>query len=478
MKLDKHDVVIQAVNALKNSQFKATAIKVELEAQLNRNNGEYGGGGDHECSECNGDWENATSCDSCSGSGGYILIEGEWSTVAYDSDNEEHQECDTCYGSGTESCNYCEEGYVECDGDCESSGEWSDEENCERWILDKLEPLGLAERGRVDGALKFARFYNDGSVDSEFTFTLSLKDPNNIFLLPKIIEVWNEFGSMVGNGVDVHGAGMHMALLNSSDCHYDRNDTPLQSQLERLANFKRSMQLLLPALYFLGSPDGNSRGLSYRSPGVGRGTHRAAIDYRAKALEFRIFDTCYEQPEVILDNVVVIANCMRYWTTAYKNPGMDKIVKGAAFGNDNSHKLERLYTTVTHIDLLNKGLKKLKPSYYTITELKQQRNFGISKPKLKSIAAEFKRGLTQEYREYLDRQEWNAKAQKHQSMYYMIQEAGFVSAEEQERTLAEIEVQAEMRIKALPPPEPIDKYIEKREREFNEQRQGRYSLAN
>lgn len=328
--------IVEAVKSAKRSQFKATAIKVELEAQMSRS---YG------------DFESTTQC---------------------------HD-----------------------------------------WIMERLSELGLAEYDEDEynqlshgvetawhpiGALKYAEFYFDGSVDSEFTFTLSLKNEEDILLLPKFIKVFKDLAKANGNGMDVRGAGMHMAWVNNKNCYYPVDST--SAHLERYENFKRSLTLLLPALYFLGTSSDQSRGLTFRRPEVGRGTHRAAIDYRGGALEFRVFDTCYATPSAILDNVVVMSKALRYWTKVYKPSGMEKVTTRIKFGVDTGDTLDRFYVTHKHIDLLNAGLARLKPSYYTIREVKKQRKFVVTKSVLDKRKEEMRKAAETEYAEYDERFNW------------------------------------------------------------------------
>lgn len=356
-KSNKHDVVVAAIDAVKAGTFHATAIKVELEAQLHRE---------------------SYSCD-----------------------------------------------------------EWEDEMICQDYILGLLEPLGLAventgdgrnelyNKWRPNGALKYAQFYNDGSVDSELTFTLSLENSKDILKLPDIVEAWNKFMGMVVDDVEesaeIDGSGMHMAWINDPTCNYNSHDRPNSKRMAQFKNFRKSMQLLLPAMYFLASADDTARGLDYRKPQVECGdedsTRRArsfydrfkysAISYRNCALEFRAFDVCYNKPEQILDNVVVMKNCLRYWRNNFKSSGLERIAKRITFGNDSSQKLERFYCTTQHIDLLNAGLRKLKPSYISIKQAKEQRGFKTSKRTIVGAIKQLSKDAVQEYQEYEERFQWD-----------------------------------------------------------------------
>jgi hypothetical protein len=298
--------------------------------------------------------------------------------------------------------------------------EWSDT-RCINFLIQALEKYGLSDGSNWKSPITYGRVYYDGSVDTEFTFTLLLNKPENIFLLPKIIEAYNALCAHF-KMQEVTGAGMHTALLNDPNGGYRRYSRVPAEQVKCFNNFNKSMQLLLPSLYFLATPDERSRSLSPRIPTLAQTTadHGSekyyAVSYQGGALEFRIFDTCYQQPLAILDNVVVIANCMQFWATTYIDSGMTSICQSTTFGSRQtlSYKLERLYTTPEHFDLLDKGLEILKPAYYTIEQLKKQRNFNIKKEHVVNVEARLRREAEAEYAEYLERFKWNEKTKYQQ----------------------------------------------------------------
>lgn len=491
--MNKHDVIVQAVDKLKGSEFRATGIKVELEAQLGRERDE-----DSLCRECDGNWEGGRCENSCDD--GYIRCE-ECDDGYIDGENDERVLCDegcdegwfTCEECDNEgwysNCEYCEEGYVE------SNSNFSSAQYCHDWIMERLAQEGLATYEDTSiylghgvptywkpvYPLKYAEFYNDGSVDSELTFTLDLNESKNILLLPKFIEIFNEFADEAGTCFDTKGAGMHMALINSEDCSYP-TETRFSGH-DRLRNFSRSMQLLMPALFFLGSANENSRGLHYRNPGVGNGTHRTAIDYRGGALEFRLFDTCYDNPETVLDNVVVISKAMRYWSTVYRELPLAKITKTVNFGTDGD-KLERLYQTSQQLDLLNAGLRILKPDYYTITDLKKQRNFKTTKTHVKTAVKRRAKDAEIEYAEYENRFMWGIDMRRYRTMNELIESHRMSTpvekllAEDRKEVLKDLEQLAEKEVKAYAETkQPLSQYVEQKITEFNQKRAGQYTLA-
>jgi hypothetical protein len=353
-------------------------------------------------------------------------------------------------------------------------GDFSSESYCKQWILERLVQYGLAEGEdgdyEVTRPLRYARFYNDGSVDSEFTFTLMLDNAENILLLPRVIEVFNElaeangynFGD--GSNMDVRGAGMHTAFINERDGTY-----PTSNYMDQhFNNFAKSMSLLMPALYFLGTASERSRGLSYRRPGVGIDTHRSAIDYRGGALEFRLFDTCYETPEAILDNVCVMSNAIQFWTAKFKSSGVEKITTSTRWGIDQGQELKRFYITSQHLDLLNEGLKLLKPSYRTIAELKKARKFTLTKAQTKDPAKRIEKEATIEYEEYEERFTFQINNAMEQWARYLMQQGRSPSQ-------ARSEAERALRLRASSK-RSLPDYIKEKIAAFEQRNVGSYTL--
>lgn len=312
-----------------------------------------------------------------------------------------------------------------------------DEDYCLNWLLNSIAERTDTARGQNDIEsedeeasvynpfpwMKFARFYNDGSVDSELTFTITLDDEANVFYLPHITEVFRDLGNETGGHFDVSGAGMHTALLFSSDASYphseDDNSADYNShRLDEtmLRNYKRSVTQLLPALYLLATSNEESRALHYRIPRVsvdwnsdyehwGHETKYSAITYRDGAIEYRIFDTCYDHPETTLDNIVVIANTMKYMSKTYKSPGIDKKMRQLRFGC-SGRKVERFYASQHHLEALNTGLTKIKPSYYSVRDVKRQRKFARTLSTVRKLRDEQHKSALIEFQEYDERFKW------------------------------------------------------------------------
>ena len=221
----------KALEFIASCDYKGTAVKIELEAQLNR---PYDSGSSS-CSTCDGD--GYYYCESCD----------DGSNECYECENE---------NPARETCEACDEGYTvcdECNGDarvdcqeCASSGsvdndeDWS-EEGCEAYIRDHVPDEALE-------AMVYGNFYNDGSVDSEFTFTLPIAKAEYALYF---IEAFNSLGNAIGNGISTGGAGMHIAILNDEDCNYEPGDDNNYIDRTKFQNFRRSMTPLLPALVLL-----------------------------------------------------------------------------------------------------------------------------------------------------------------------------------------------------------------------------------
>lgn len=480
MSEDKIAVVLSSVDALKAKGV--TAIKVELEAQMYRRNvaGEYR---DDDCEECE---EGRRECYQCDGRGYFYCdncddgvvernSEGVITVRCEECDGHGHETCSECEGQGDYTCNYCD-GNWEADTPPNGQRNWARESVCFDWIMNRVAELTNTTRNDTDSSyeainpfewMRFARFYNDGSVDSELTFTVPIDDRENIRHLPKVVQAFKDLSDAVGQGFDVSGAGMHMAVIFSSDASYptgvDNRFPEEDSQSHRLpddqlVNFQRSMTQLLPALFFLASTNEDSRGLRYRAPRVSIGrTHAnpyqdtdkySAIVYRYGAFEFRVFDTCYQTPDAILDNVVVIANSMKYLTSTYRSPGIDRITRELRFGNEVNSKLERFFVNEQHLDVLNAGLEKLKPSYYTITEIKSQRKFARNRSTLANLRKEQQERVETEYQEYEERFNWQAThfelSRKSEIMRRLIARKSVAQLRELTMEALESEVQQEL----------------------------------
>lgn len=436
---EQKQLVVKVAEQLKKSEYRPTAVKIELEGRLNRDR-EYDDSREI-CSTCEGN--GYIVCDNCDNSGwiGFNPAIHNDSDRMCESgcgcDGYDRAPCPTCESSGTRLCLDCDGGYQE----SEESRDWSSNTVCQDFILEYLSQFGLGKRIRTPldrrtaerrtvrhrnyspkGALRFCHFYHDPSVDSECTMTLMLKKPEDVLLLPKLIEAFNALGEAVGSGVDTTNAGMHISLIKDANGYYDEHAERTAVDIRRFRNFKRSMALLMPALYFLGATGEKTRSLYFRQPRIDDYEKHSAIYYIGTTVEFRVFDPCYDNPEQVLDNFVVMANAMQYWASTYKDPRLDKAIKARSirFGHDDSDRTDRFFSTVKHIDLLNAGLRKLKPSYRTIRELKKQRGFKTTKGTFAAKERELRRQAELSYLEYSDRFDWKMRELYHHHLSNML----------------------------------------------------------
>jgi hypothetical protein len=223
-------------------------------------------------------------------------------------------------------------------------------------------------------ALVYSKFYRDGSVDSEFTFTLPIMLAHYGI---EYIKAFKLLAEKIGNGLDVRGAGMHIAILNSEDGNYPGGN---QLSSAHALNFATTMNHFLPALYFLSSCSHNSRALNYRVPKITLGSKYSCISGSHNVFEYRVFETCYEKPEALIDFICVIANTLKFYKAKpvkfdfFNTVGKIKFKQGWG--------LQKFFFTSKHLEALEKTVNYLKPSYKTFDELKKERSFKIDNNKL------------------------------------------------------------------------------------------------
>lgn len=313
-------------------------IKIEMEADMGREDDEY------ECDECYG--EGYVDCSACDGSGVVIAERPNGSDIEV--------ECDECGGEGRIECEYC-------DGSGQRSGEekW-DTDTCEEWILNNV-----SDEARQ--ALTYSKFYYDGSVDSEMTLTIPVKDAK---YLTEYLTAFKALGDEIGHGVSTGGAGLHVAVIPAcSNGYYPAPSGSLP--VAKWNNFKREVTKLLPALFMLASVSDVSRPLNYRRPQVSSEEKYSAIfAYNRSCLEYRLFETCYDNPDMIKEYIEVIANTLRFYVdTNLKVTNLDKRFTLT----DGENKVSRFYTTPDSIMILRNQLKYIKPEGKSVSELMKTR---------------------------------------------------------------------------------------------------------
>lgn len=345
-----------------DGNHKTTAIKLELEAHLNRTDSES-----EECYECEG--SGYSYCDSCDEGN----VDHEHNEICAEDCDDRYDTCSDCAGDYRQECSRCEG-----NGRQYGNSDYESEETCEAFIANRV-PQEVRE------ATTFMKFYNDGSVDSECTVTMPIK---HAAWLVYYIEAWNDLAKEIGNGMNVDKAGMHISVLNDPNCYYEPGDDENSLNRRWAQNFANALNPLLPALYFLASPNGNSRSTGYRMPLIGSSKHNpyypAVCTHDNTSIEYRIFDTCYDDPLKLLDNIIVIGRTLRF----YKEEPTDTLKGIGDIGLPDGDGLNRFFFTVKHLEALDKGLVWLKPNYKSIATLKKERKFEVNR---RSLARDFRK---------------------------------------------------------------------------------------
>ena len=332
-------------------------VKVELEAQLERPDEDYDEGEYHTCEEC--DYGDVT-CETCDGDG--YTEQPLFRKDGTETDQTEEVQCTDCAGAGELPCDSCDgegEVYIEFDDEQEGLG---DTENCKQFILNNISK-------EAKDALIFSHFYNDGSVDSELTFTISV---DNIKYLPEIVDSFNKLSEAVGNGMDVDGAGMHIAVLPiESNGKYPVRDFSLDPA--KLDNFRTEVTKLLPAL-FLAATSGNfSRELYFRMPQIDEDKY-SAIHVLKGCFEYRLFETCYQRPEAIFEYLGTIAKTLEY----YKDPTKKVEAQGKEYPFYDREGIKGLVSTPDQVSILKKQLRMVLPDGTVIKDFTEKREIKLS----------------------------------------------------------------------------------------------------
>ncbi len=262
-------------------------------------------------------------------------------------------ECDECYGDGRLDCD-------ECKGSGRIYGESWDEGTCEEWILNYV-----SDEARK--ALTFSKFYYDGSVDSEMTLTLPVA---NAEYMVEYMEAFSALSDKIGNGLETGGAGLHIAVIpKETNGRYPAPANTLPA--DKFNNFRTEVTKLMPALFLLASADNNSRGLGYRTPQISSSEKYSAINgCNRSTLEYRIFETCYDKPEMVKEYVEVIAKTLKF----YHDPSLKVETIGKTFNIVDGRGVDRFYKSPGAIKILRKQLQYIKPEGKTVAQLMKERD--------------------------------------------------------------------------------------------------------
>lgn len=338
-----------AIRDIKSAGF--GYIKVELEANLDRgDDDEY-----ETCHDCDGDGE--VECFECSG-GGYI----EEAVLREDGTetNETHEvECGDCDCSGLVMC-------CNCDGDgevCSEYGGFNSEDRCYEFIMDSLST-------EARKAIIFGKFYNDGSVDSEFTFTIAVEDAK---YLPEIVDSFNKLSEQIGNGMDVDGAGMHIAVL-PTECKGSYPVRNFTLPYENLNNFQEQVTKLLPALFLAATSGDFTREFYYREPKISDDKYSAIHIVDNSCLEFRLFETCYQRPVAIFEYLETIARCLEY----YKDTSKKVKTIGKTYEFYDQEGIKGLTYTPEQVEVIKKQIKLVISKNTTVKSFTEKRSINLS----------------------------------------------------------------------------------------------------
>lgn len=375
----------KAIKDIKGAGF--GYIKVEMEALLNREDAA------RRCRSCE---RGQAQCTACEGRGVIVTPpNAQYMT-------ETVTNCTACNGVGHSTCTACNGRY--------NQGTWSCTES-HKFILDyvlreyygssyeemraanPVPPYTTERRAIFYGMpdLIYGWFYDDHSVDSEYTFTIPI---DKVGVLPTYLKAFKALGRET-DYMDVSGAGMHISVLPADS----NGKYPCTTRMPRdkVDNFSVQMSKLLPALYFLSTPSHRHRALSYRIPRVSKDTKYSAIfTHGDTCFEYRVFETCYERPEAIFDFIGVIAKSLRF----YADPKLTVKKLGKQFGITGDGNIGSNFSTPEQLRILNATVKHLKPEGKSLKQLKIERDVCAT---IKSLRIEQKKkiaSLTQQYEEH------------------------------------------------------------------------------
>lgn len=334
------------IKAIRGAGF--SHLKVELEAQLNR------GRSDERWTEENCDVCNATGreqCTVCSATG--AIRETRFGELR-------SSECQGCMGEGGATCSHCAgDGVIR----TRIGGNWGSEDYCRDFILSSVSEEAKA-------SLNYSRFYYDGSVDSEMTFTLPVEKAEYIV---EFVNAFNALAEAVGNGMDVDGAGMHIAVL--ADGCDGRYPVPSSISLDHngLLNFQEEVTKLLPAMFLAASGGKYSRPLRYRYPQISSNKY-SAIHALNGCLEYRLFETCYDRPDAIYEFLGMIAKTLEF----YKNPNKRIVRQNKPYPFYSKTGTKKFVETPEQIRIIKKQLRYVLPSGITVKEFEVSRGVRLS----------------------------------------------------------------------------------------------------
>lgn len=339
-----------------------THIKVELEAAMHRSG--YG----QTCHHCDG--EGVQDCRACNAQG-YI-------SEARPGRTPRHSECADCEGEGSNDCG-------DCGGRGVAPGNWTNDE-----VYDFMRRRWKPETRK---AMVHCHAYNDGSVDTEVTYTLPIEDA---YLALDVMHSFIALSKKIDNYMGVDNAGMHISVLPRGQ--YPCELGSLNS--DKIANFKKEVTKLLPALYFAAAAKETTRPLEYRMPRIESDNKYSAIfTHGDSCLEYRIFDTCYDNPETLFDYIEVIANTLEFYSDKKLEAGYNKFVFSPEHDGHNTP-LDNYFDDLDNLIALEATLPLIKSSK-SLRKLKTERGFKLTRIQVATRVAEQQAQYQSQYKSYL-----------------------------------------------------------------------------
>ena len=337
---------------------------------------------------------------------GYIKVEFEAELERGDLERVKLQEndCQSCSGSGILGESVC----TACLGEGVTSEDFDPDRDrdLQRFYENSILPKS------VKNSLVYSKMYHDGSVDTEYTFTLPIDKSHYVI---DMIEGWNEMVEAIGAEQDVYGAGMHISLLTERE--YPSGNT-LPSA--KISNFKEQLIKLLPSMFLLASSGKQSRSLQYRFPRIASNTKYSAVfTHRDTCIEYRLFETCYERPEAFIEFVGMIDRTLDYYRdeTLKVSSMMKKYILP-----ESSSETSRLVQNTSQVQIIKQQLKLVKPMGYTIKELMEPRGVNLSVMETRKLERENKKKIVKRFQIYREREIGAAKRilERHISRPYLI----------------------------------------------------------
>lgn len=248
------------------------------------------------------------------------------------------------------------------------------------WILKELYAIGLAEKTagvyQVVKPITYSGLWSDGG-DTEWSITILLNKSRNVLLLPKLLRIFNKLARVSGRpSVGTRNAGMHIAFLCSPDGKYPAN---MAYDPQAMRNFCHTATKMLPSLYLMAAaPDNTTRGTDYRKSRVSAEDKYSAIAIRRGCIEFRVFDPCYNQPDMVLDHVAVMCRLMRFWSLEDKTPkALAQYRPEARIDLDYYHTpLNEVFGQYERKEV-RKTLGYIKPHYLTLSDICKARQIKL-----------------------------------------------------------------------------------------------------